>query len=77
MRNLNATSFEVKLEEWEYLDEWHTDETLHYVVAEAGDYELSCGAKIKIGTISDAHEAWIEETWETAEHFSTTPIVLT
>jgi hypothetical protein len=74
MRNLNATSFEVKLEEWEYLDEWHTDETLHYVVAEEGEYELSCGAKIVVGTISDMHESWETVTFENA--FDSTPIVL-
>jgi len=43
VKDVTTTSFAFKLEEWEYLDEWHTTETVHYVVADAGSYTLPCG----------------------------------
>jgi hypothetical protein len=34
------------MEEWDYLDEWHTTENINFVVAEKGSYTLACGAKL-------------------------------
>jgi len=74
MRSLNRNSFEFKLEEWEYLDEWHTTETVNFVVAEEGEYELACGASMVVGRIHECHEAWIEETFTSP--FAGTPVVM-
>jgi hypothetical protein len=43
LRNVASTSFEFKMEEWEYLDEVHMVEDINFIVAEAGTYKLACG----------------------------------
>jgi hypothetical protein len=43
LKDVTQNSFAFKLEEWEYLDEWHTTETMNFIVAEAGTYKLACG----------------------------------
>ncbi|MEZ4930904.1 MAG: LamG-like jellyroll fold domain-containing protein [Saprospiraceae bacterium] len=45
--NITATSFQVKLEEWEYLDGTHVDENLTYMVIEGSipfDQEVECSS---------------------------------
>lgn len=62
------------MEEWEYLDEVHIEETINYVVAEEGEYELNCGAKMVVGTVSDMHESFV--TVPFGASFEGTPVVL-
>jgi hypothetical protein len=75
VKDITRNSFSFKMEEWEYLDDWHTTETIMYVVAEAGSYELSCGAKLVVGTIDECHEDWKTVEFETP--FMSTPTVMT
>jgi hypothetical protein len=55
VRNVSATSFELQLEEWEYLNGSHTTETVDYVVCEGGSHELANGARIEAGTADFDH----------------------
>jgi len=63
------------MEEWEYLDEWHTNENINFIVAERGSYTLSCGASLEVGTISDIRHEFIPVHFKNG--FSNVPVVHT
>ncbi len=39
VRNVTPTSFDVVIQEWLYLDNWHLKETISWMVLEAGHYK--------------------------------------
>ncbi len=49
IRNVSSNSFEIHLDEWEYLDAWHTKETVDYLVIESGEHTLTDGSVIVAG----------------------------
>ena len=49
IRNIDKEGFEVRLQEWDYLDNVHTSETFSYVVIEKGRYTLTNGVKLEAG----------------------------
>jgi hypothetical protein len=49
VRNAQSGSFEVSLEEWEYQDGVHADETVGYIVLEAGEHDTAAGMKVLAG----------------------------
>jgi PKD repeat protein len=49
IRNVNTTGFDIRIQEWDYLDDFHADETVHYFVIEQGLHTLSNGARIEAG----------------------------
>ena len=51
VRNVTATSFEWQLDEWDYLDGGHVQTTQHYIVMEAGIYEIG-GLRWEAGVAS-------------------------
>jgi subtilisin len=73
LRNVAGDGFEFKIEEWKYLDGWHTSETMHYVVVEAGTYELADGTLVEAGTTSTG-TSFTEVQFGQA--FGSTPVVL-
>jgi len=52
LRNVTGDGFEFKIEEWKYLDGWHTSETTQYLVVEAGTHELADGSLLEAGTVT-------------------------
>ncbi len=50
VRNVTATSFEVQVDEWDYLDGTHNAETLHYFVVESGRHVLDDGTVLEAGS---------------------------
>lgn len=52
MRNLDQTGFEVRLQEWDYLDGTHDREKLSYLVIEHGRHQLSDDVQIEAGYIN-------------------------
>lgn len=50
VRNVTATSFEFQLDEWEYLDGTHGDETVAYLVVEAGSHTMLDGRRLDAGS---------------------------
>jgi hypothetical protein len=40
LRNVAATAAELRFQEWDYLDGWHTQEDVFYLVSEAGEHSL-------------------------------------
>jgi hypothetical protein len=47
IRNVNANGFDIRIQEWEYLDGAHLFETVGYLVIEQGRYQLSDGTRIE------------------------------
>ena len=43
IRKVDSTGFEIKIQEWDYLDGKHDHETVGYVVVEKGSYLLPGG----------------------------------
>ena len=40
IRDVNSLGFEIRVQEWDYLDGLHSEETVNYIVMEAGSYAL-------------------------------------
>ena len=57
IRNVTSSSFDVRVQEWEYLDGWHTHETANYVVVESGIHTLADGTVIAAG-LSNTGTTW-------------------
>ncbi len=72
VRNVGASSFEVQIDEWEYLDGWHVPEELNYLVVEAGNRSLA-GLPVEAGRLT------VDERFETqsfSQSFASPPVVL-
>ena len=74
VRNVTSDSFDFQIDEWPYLDGWHTNETIHYLAVEAGSHALPGGN----GQIIQAGTARVDHrftTVEFAEPFTDAPVV--
>ena len=72
VRNVGSSSFEVQIDEWEYLDGWHVSEELNYLVVEAGNSTLA-GLAVEAGRLS------VDENFKAqsfAQSFPSSPVVL-
>ncbi|GEM_PF-3829677 len=49
IRNVTTRGFELKIQEWEYLDGEHADERVNYIVMERGNHVLNDGTRIEAG----------------------------
>lgn len=49
VRNVTGSSFEVQVDEWDYLNGWHPLETLSYLVVESGRHTLEDGTALEAG----------------------------
>jgi len=52
VRNISSSGFAVKLSEWDYLDGWHTTESVTYLVMERGSMVLPDGSMVQAGSFS-------------------------
>jgi hypothetical protein len=77
VRNVTRTSFEVKIEEWEYLDKIHGLEEVNYMVMEEGIYYLENGMRIEAGRTTANHN-WRNVSFTTGQNdagFTAKPVV--
>lgn len=58
VRNVTSSSFEIRLDNWEYLGSLHGGEDLGYVVVEAGRHELWDGRVIEAGRVQNVAAAF-------------------
>ena len=72
IRNLTPSSFDVRIQEWEYLDGWHTTESASYIVVESGIHTLEDGTVIAAGVTTTATQ-WQSLSFD--HQFNTTPVV--
>ena len=73
IRNVTSNSFDVRVQEWNYLDGWHTNETASYAVVESGIHTLSDGTVIAAG-VSSTGTSW--QSLGFGHTFDTAPVVL-
>ena len=73
LRRVGPDGFEFRIEEWVYLDGWHTEETVSYLVMEAGEYTLSDGTTVEVGSV-DAGTSFTSVSF--SETFEERPVVL-
>ena len=74
VRRVTATGFEFQVDEWDYLDGAHTEETVSYLVVEAGSHVLQDGTRLVAGRLSAANHDWRPVTY--GETFGAAPVVL-
>jgi hypothetical protein len=61
VRNVTSNSFQVRIQEWLYLDQWHTVENISYMVVEAGEHIMPDGTIWQAGTYAlDGTLRWKE-----------------
>lgn len=61
VKNVGSSSFDLQIEEWEYLDEKHNPETVGYVVLEEGRHQLDNGLVVEVATTEvdlDVRDRW-------------------
>ena len=71
VRNVGSDGFEFRIEEWMYQDGAHYEETMGYLVMEAGTHTLSTG-HVEAGTITANHDF---STVQFSAGFETAPIL--
>ncbi|WP_295883582.1 PKD domain-containing protein [uncultured Thiohalocapsa sp.] len=75
IESLDDDGFWVWLQEWDYLDGWHANETVGYVVLERGVHQLPGGTLLEAGRTEVDNDSTAELVLFEAE-FSTPPVVL-
>ena len=74
IRNVDETGFDIRIQEWDYLDGKHVEETISYLVMEKGNYTLSDGTRIKAG-ITTGQAGFKQVVFN--ELFNVCPVVMT
>ncbi|WP_458188882.1 S8 family serine peptidase [Haladaptatus sp. NG-WS-4] len=74
IRNVTKSSFEYKLEEWDYLDGSHTTEEFSYLVMEAGSHILEDGTHVEVHQVNGVNQTF--EFVNFPQSFNRKPIVL-
>lgn len=74
LRNVDATGFDVRIKEWNYLDGTHPQETISYIVMEKGRHALPDGSSVEAGTFAGSTSF---KTIAFSKAFTKAPVVLT
>ncbi len=75
IRNVDSNGFEVRIQEWDYRDGIHGEETVSYIVMEQGSYTLEDGTLVEAGTFeTDNTESFGTVTFH--QPFETEPVVI-
>ena len=75
IRNVDPTGFEIRVQEWDYLDGDHAVETVSYLVMEAGSYTLDDGTRIEAVNV-DSFSAPNFKAVTFNQAFNTVPVVM-
>ncbi|HKI51044.1 MAG TPA: SdrD B-like domain-containing protein [Geothermobacteraceae bacterium] len=79
IRNVTGSSFDIRLQEWDYLDGFHTLETVSYLVVESGHHTLFTGQQVEAGIINTnrSNANGLLQPVNFSSAFPTAPIVAT
>ena len=75
IKNVDATGFDMRINEWDYLDGRHSVERVSYLVLEQGSYTLADGTKIEAGMFSTNKTTYAQIKF--AQQFTVAPVVTT
>ncbi len=73
VRNVGPDSFQIRFEEWDYLDGGHAAENVGYLVVEQGTHTLTDGTQLVAGKTNLQNESFTTVTYGSS--FSSTPLV--
>jgi hypothetical protein len=76
IRNVDSKGFEIRIQEWDYLDGAHAVENVSYLVMEQGSYSLKDGTKVEAGrfdTNATGSFVWVDFS----QTFNQVPVVTT
>jgi PKD repeat protein len=76
LRNVTSRGFDIRVQEWDYLDGVHVQETVGYLVMERGSHRLSDGTQVEAGGFTIDRTAGFE-TILFKQSFKTVPVVFT
>lgn len=71
IRNVTQDSFEIRIQEWDYLDGSHVQESVSYLVMEQGHFSLPDGTQVEAGTFQTDSSASVDFQLG----FAATPVV--
>lgn len=72
IKNVTPEKFDIRIQEWDYLDGVHKTETASYIAMEAGRHKLSNGIQIEAGTF----ETNSTKAISFSQSFNQTPVVI-
>jgi hypothetical protein len=75
IRNVTADGFEIRIQEWDYLDGWHVMETVDYLAMECGTYRLADGAMVAAGKFASLTST-MSGTQYFSQPFNTEPVLV-
>jgi hypothetical protein len=76
IQNVDSTGFDIRIQEWDYLDGTHATENVSYIVMERGSYILEDGTKVEAGrfdTDTTGSFGWVDFS----QTFNQVPVVTT
>jgi len=74
IRNVDSKGFDIRIQEWDYLNGTHTTENVSYIVMERGSYILEDGTKVEAGrfdTDATGSFGWVDFS----QTFNQVPVV--
>ena len=74
--NVDETGFEIRIQEWDYLDGTHAVETVSYLVMERGGYTLADGIRVEAGTFETSTTSSFGAV-SFSQSFEKVPVVIT
>jgi hypothetical protein len=74
VRNIDQKGFEIRLQEWDYLDGIHNSETLSYIVMEKGSFTLDNGTKVEAGSFTGSNQF---NKVSLQQSYNSAPVILT
>lgn len=75
LRNITSTGFDIRIQEWDYLDGTHARETIGYLVMEQGNFTLDDGTLVEAGKFDSNDTNFQTVQFNTA--FTVKPVVMT
>lgn len=76
LKNIDATGFDLRIQEWDYLDGSHVLERATYVVMESGSYTLDDGTMLEVGYFESAAASTYDQI-DFKQVFNVQPVVMT
>jgi hypothetical protein len=76
IRNVDSNGFEIRVQEWDYLDDVHASETVGFIAMERGSYTLPNGTMVEAGRFeTDSAKKFVAMTFD--QPFRVVPVVIT
>jgi hypothetical protein len=76
IQHVDADGFDMRVQEWDYLNDWHPYESVSYIVMERGSYTLTDGTRIEAERMTTNQTTNIEQI-DFAKGFAEVPVLFT